>query len=142
MSKKLKVLLGVLAFSLFIVFISGGFSPSTNTSADVASGPATPVVEKLNVGEEGYVSVGTSTTKVVLMGGTKEDYEEMFKLIIARDDLGVSKMVLDGRVLMVEPGTKVKVIGTKIGSREVRIMSGKYLSQSGWVPNEMVHRTP
>ena len=121
---------------LFVIgIITTMISPSSKTpSTDITS----KVSERLKVGEDGYISTGG--TNPVLVGVTKEYYDEMFKLITAKDNLGVSQMVLDGKVLMVDSGTAIKVIASEFPSTEVRITEGKYIAQSGWVPNEMVHR--
>ncbi len=127
-------------FFLFLIvmgFVISFIAPSSDKGTQTATPQAS---EFLKTGEDGYVSVGGTGNNPVLVGVTKDYYDEMFKLIAIKDNLGVSQMVMDGKVLMVDNGTAIKVIGSTMASREVRITEGKYIGKSGWVPNEMVHR--
>lgn len=125
--------IGKVILALFVIgVVISIITPSSKT-------PTTPQAsERLKIGEDGYVSTGG--TNPVLVAINKSYYEEMFNLITAKDNLGISQMVLDGKVLMVDSGTAIKVIGSEFPSTQVRITEGKYIAQSGWIPNEMVRR--
>lgn len=129
-----KLFIGILAMMGIGILISS-ISPDQDTQQATNTSPK---ANWLKTGEDGYVSVDGSDT--VLIATTKEYYDEMFKLLTIKDTLGVSQMVLDGKVLLADKGTTVKVIGSTMASREVRITNGKYTGKSGWVPNEMVLR--
>ena len=124
-------ILVMIGIGIFISIISPDQEIASDTNKTVTA-------NWLKTGEDGYVSVEGSDT--VLIATTKEYYDEMFKLLTIKDTLGVSQMVLDGKVLLADKGTSVKVIGSTMASREVRITEGKYIGKSGWVPSEMVLR--
>jgi hypothetical protein len=115
---------------LFVIgIIRSSFSDGSSTTQQ-------PVVESVKVGENAHLTI--SGDNPVLVAINKEYYDEMFRLITVRDTLGIAQMSLDGKVLLVDKGTSIKVIGTSMASSEVRINEGKYIGKSGWVPNEMV----
>jgi DNA-binding winged helix-turn-helix (wHTH) protein len=64
--------------------------------------------------------------------------KEQQKLEAAEDDLGLSLLFADGKVLMVKTGTRVKVLGGDIGNfcYEVRILAGEHTAKTAIVPRK------
>lgn len=117
---------------LFVIgIIRSSFSDGSSTTQQ-------PVVESVKVGENAHLTI--SGDNPVLVAINKSYYDEMMKLVAVRDTMGIAQMSLDGKVLLVDKNTAVKVIDASYFSSEVRINEGKYIGKSGWVPNEMVIR--
>ena len=68
--------------------------------------------------------------------------DALMKAITRNDSYGVFDLVLAGKIFMVDEGTKVRVIdrGGFLGVSEVqvRILEGKMVGRSGWLPYEFV----
>lgn len=64
----------------------------------------------------------------------------MTQLRLANDNEGVAGMILSGRVMMVETGTRCRVIDNGILTTEIRILGGLCTGRSGIVPSERVQR--
>ena len=115
---------------LFVIgIIRSSFSDGSSTTQQ-------PVVESVKVGENAHLTIAGDNP--VLVAINKSYYDEMMKLVAVRDTMGIAQMSLDGKVLLVDKNTAVKVIDASYFSSEVRINEGKYIGQAGWVPNEMV----
>jgi MFS superfamily sulfate permease-like transporter len=113
----------ILAFSLLIVVVS--FSVHSNPNY-------------MEVGEVGYLKSENGSD--IFVGVTKSDYEEMVQALVAKDKEGLLQLALSGQMIFVESGTQVRVIGTAVGAREIRILEGKYYGNSGWAAQEEVHK--
>jgi len=117
-------------FSLMVLSaVISTVSYQNYTSKEVAT------IAPLSISEEGYLDSGNPT---VILGTTKDNYDEALKLSIAKDSEGITKMLLNNQVIMVKSGTKIRVIDTSMFEREVRILDGKEYGQSGWTANEFV----
>ncbi len=125
-----KIWAGIIVLTLF-AFIQSAISNDLDTQT-------APAVDSVKTGESGRLYIQSDGP--VLVAINKEYYDEMFRLITVNDTLGLAKMTLDGKILLVDRGTAVKVIGGSYTYREVRINEGKYIGQSGLVPMEMVVR--
>ncbi len=126
-----KLIYTLIASVALVFFISIGSSGST------ISTPPAPQIESVSVGETGYLE---SSADNVLVGTTKQNYEEIVKLSVAKDNEGLTQMVLNGQAYFVDSGTQVRVIDTSMFARQVRILEGKQSGKSGWVPAEFVKK--
>lgn len=63
--------------------------------------------------------------------------DELVKLAVAKDYLGMAQMEIGGRLFRVPSGTKARVIEIGLEKREVRIMQGDHIGQSGWVNSSL-----
>lgn len=125
------LLIGLLI--IFLPVIISSFSPSS--SSETAT--ATPQMEHLNVGDLGYLQSNSGTA---MLATTQNNEDKLTKLSVAKDTEGITQMVLDGDVILIDSGTKVRVIGQMMFSREVRVLEGKNYGKSGWVPNEFLSK--
>jgi hypothetical protein len=91
----------------------------------------------LSVGESGVVDNGTNETIAAV---SKEAYNKMLDAAIAKDDIGIGQMALAGLIVLLPRGTKVKVIDTTFGTRQVRVQEGEYYGKAFWVAMEHVKR--
>lgn len=117
-----------LFFSIVVLLVSGGDKPSQ-----------TPQVEQkqnVSVGKEGFLRVEGQNE--VLVATSKENFGKLIKATVAKDTIGMAQMVQSGEAFFVDNGTKVLVIGSAVGSREIRILEGQHATRSGWVPVEFV----
>jgi hypothetical protein len=75
-----------------------------------------------------------------MLGVSETDHDRMVQLANARDAMGLAEMQRDGRLLIVEAGTPVRVIDAGLMVHEVRITGGAYTGRSGFVSVEFVGR--
>lgn len=69
---------------------------------------------------------------------TKELLDEYIKAAVNKDTYGMATIIYNDGGFFVPNGTKVLVIDSTVGSRQVRILEGEHLAESGWVPKEFV----
>jgi DNA-binding winged helix-turn-helix (wHTH) protein len=107
--------------------------PAMKGGAKVANKPAADLVGKVfalrnDSGAGKFVSLPTDETTL----------KEQQKLEAANDDLGLSLLFADGKVLMVQTGTQVKVLDGLSGSAsyEVRILAGEHTAKTAIVPRK------
>jgi len=90
----------------------------------------------------GRVFVLTSPDKEPVAAATDEATEKEFqRLAAANDDLGITRLVEVGRVLLLLPGTRVRVIDSKYfwgGPYQVRILEGPSLGEAVWVQGSLL----
>lgn len=129
-------LLGVGCFGcagLLVTFVLvGGLfrSASKSLKAIDAAQPRQPTSFHPVEGQFARLSVPSGA---VVVCRSKQCLEEFHKLSRANDIIGIAELVMSGRALDVESGTKVLVIDHAWEERKVRIMEGKHLGAAGWV---------
>ena len=126
---------GIALIFLIIIFVIVSTHSGQNSNQNYTTQTAS---DSINIGDD--VILGNNADNV-LLGVTKDDFEELVKLAVAKDNVGVTKMVLDGRAFMVDKGTQARVIDAGFTAYEVRIMSGSHYGDSGWVPAEFCHKS-
>lgn len=89
----------------------------------------------VKVGDIGYLNNGA---KVVLGAVSEEAFDALIKAANAGDTEGYYLMVLQGRVLVIDAGTKVRVLDSSWGAKQVRILEGEYYGVAVWVAMEHV----
>jgi hypothetical protein len=102
---------------------------------------ATPS-ELVHIGEIGKLKLGDA--KIVPVAATEKAYDALWKSMAANDTEGEAMMAANGELMIVAPGTKVRVIDSKVGfmftnmRKQVRILSGPFSGRSGWVASSWV----
>lgn len=135
LGKKLLVGLILLIAVPTIINIGSGSSSSSSSSASTSQ-PS----DRVSQGQNGYVRISGSDSVAVLR--TKELMDEYVKAAVNKDTYGMAQLLLGGGGFFVSNDTKVLVIDSSIGARQIRILEGKFVGQSGWVPMEFVHSQP
>lgn len=133
-----KILLGLILLITVPAIIStasGGSSSSSSAPSAVSDSS-----DRVGRGENGYVRISSSDSVAVLR--TKELMDEYVNAAINKDTYGMAQLLLGGGGFFVPNDTKVLVIDSSIGARQIRILEGKFVGQSGWVPMEFVHKSP
>ena len=118
---------GIWILGLLVLLV--GCSSSSETSDDKTS-------ERLSIGEDGILFVESSND--IALGITKDDYKKFVQVVLARDDFGLSEMIISEELFLVKSGTKIRVIGIGFGVRQVRILEGEHIGKSGWLAYERV----
>ena len=131
LSKTKKIIYGTIIAVGAVMMISNLFRSDPSSSSPAPSAPTSTVA----IGETGYLR---SSADPILVPISKALLDRTTQLAVAKDTMGISEMVLNGEILPVKNGTQVRVIDAGWTSVEVRIMSGDYAGQSGWVPTEFV----
>lgn len=97
---------------------------------------ATPTLSP-SIGKQGILHVedGASSHWVA---ADEETTEKLLDAINAKDDYGLSELLLTEQVFSVKDGTKVLIIDEALFKIQIRILEGPYAGQSGWVPHKWV----
>jgi hypothetical protein len=107
---------------------SGNIKTSSEPSSSAPE--ASPVVssEKINIGDDVFLDKP-------IVGRTKACFDEYIKYASAKDKIGYMSMIYADQVFLPEEGAKAKIIDSDIwnGRYQIRIMSGEYYGQTGWV---------
>ena len=130
---------------LVIFFIIGSFSPKTPVKQNASNPPVNKAVAQQTVqtflptlGTEAlatYHTDGTCSESIVL-GITKESADAVGKALLSKDMVGISNLLQAGTAIMINDCTKVKVIDTAVGYKQVRILEGDEINKAGWIPSE------
>lgn len=119
-----KIIVGIFG-GLILLGIVSASSSSGNSSSSSSNYPVN--------GEQGYLRASQNTLPVF----TSEDALNQFlQDEDNHDTYGQEQMVDDGEIFFVPNGTQILVIGGGLTTREVRILSGEYTGQSGYVAVE------
>ena len=142
MDTKAKIATGaVVGFVLILIWV---FMTAASESQKLGNVPvqATPSAssasERVGVGEEGDVKSSANKTVIAT---SEASFDALIKASVANDTMGIAQLVLDGRAFAVENGTKVLVIDRTTGARQVRILEGELIGETGWLPMEFVVKT-
>jgi DNA-binding winged helix-turn-helix (wHTH) protein len=115
---------------------------ATIDGANVASSPRLPAGTKFHAGavSEWVGRVATICDETgrnyVLLPATEEILDEMRSCEAAQDDLGISLMVADEKLLLISCGTKVKILeaaNSEAGCK-VRILGGQFVGEKAFAP--------
>jgi hypothetical protein len=132
--KKFLKLFSIAVIAVIIIGVIISFSSNQNSQNSTVQPVSTST--SISIGDNVILDEGVSTAKVVIVATTQANLDEIIKLSNAGDDLGIAKMIVDGYAFMVDRGTQARIIDTAMYVRKVRIMSGDYYGESGWVPFE------
>jgi hypothetical protein len=96
------------------------------------------VLEKQRDSRVGDICVLNSGSTSTFIAMNSVVHDRMMKLVTAKDDVGLTDLVLSGLVYMVPSGTKVRLIDKGIFTSEVRILEGQHQNKAGLVIAEFV----
>jgi len=75
--------------------------------------------------------------KNVTATSSEAAYDAMVDAVIAKDKMGFMELAAQGQLVVLEAGTKVRVLGVHIfGPCKVRVESGDYLGNAVWAAYE------
>jgi len=131
--KMVGVFMIIIGAIIVIGFIANLSKPSS--SAPNQNSTTQPVSTSVNIGDNAVLDEGADQNSV-LVATTQANLDEIVKLAVVKDTVGMTEMVLNGQAFFVDRNTKVLVIDGGFTSLRVRIMSGDYYGASGWVPME------
>lgn len=98
--------------------------------------PAPPPVTPVNIGDNVILDEGSDFNNSVLLSTTTANCDEVSKLIVVGDKVGITEMIMNGQCFFVDKGTQALIIDGGFTLFQVRIMSGDYYGSSGWLPHE------
>jgi hypothetical protein len=111
-------------------------TPTTSSTTAPSTRPD-DISMSLSVGDIGFVRNGK---QLVQAGATSAAYDRLVQLQTANDNEGIARMALAGQVMLIEDGTKCRIIGIGFFSYEIRLLNGDYSGKSGFIPMEWVVR--
>ena len=119
------------------VHIFGLFSDNPGSSSGT-----TAATTSVDIGETGYITSGGGN---VVVASDEQSEDDLTHSSVAKDDVGVDKMIESQRVYMVNGGTAAKLIGYGHGVLgfsvlHVRVVDGPYATQEGWIPMEWLKK--
>ena len=93
----------------------------------------------MEIGEQGIINCGGS---ICGLAATEEAWRENRKAERAGDIHGTAALMMAGKFTTVKNGTKVLVIDYNPGTAlmQIRVLEGKGIGLSGWVPFERIIR--
>lgn len=103
------------------------FGPGTATSTPIGS----------TIGKQGILHIDGGASSHFVAADEKA-FQKLLDAINAKDEYGVSDLLLTGQVFSVKDGTQVLVIDETLYETQIRILEGPYAGKSGWVPHEWV----
>lgn len=92
------------------------------------------------LGDTGLLYVDAETNSIPV-ARTEAALSELTDCINHKDKEGFTKMALDGKVMIIDANTPVRLIGLGglfYSCRRIRILSGDFRTEDGWVPREWV----
>ena len=107
----------------------------SSTTSTMAS---TTTSNSLKIGDTGYASISTP------ISSTEAVENKIMQFVAQNDTQGLKEfrqMILSGASSLVEVGTQVKVTGIDSTLYEVKITSGKFSGQSGWMSSDFITAT-
>lgn len=99
------------------------------------AGPQNP--GEVSIGGQGYLRISNGAIAVIV-ARTKQAEDAITKAQVANDPIGEMNVVDSNQAFQVLNGTQVQVIDSTFTLRQVRILGGDHLGESGWVPAEYV----
>lgn len=136
-----------IVIGLVVVFyIIGSFTPKSSPALKSVSNPPAnqPVAQQTaqtflpTLGTEALATYHTNGTcsQSIVLGTTKANADTVGKALLSKDMVGISNLLSSGQAIMINDCTKVKVIDTAVGYKDVRILEGDSINLSGWIPSE------
>jgi hypothetical protein len=123
-----------------LAWLGSALNKKTTPGETQTTPSPTPSRDIVHSGEIGVLRAGDSSSGV-LLGSSREAYDEITKIAVSHDQEGLAMLVLSERAFAVPAGTKVRVLG-RIGflstGTEVRILEGDRYGRVGFVPSEWV----
>ena len=122
--KRLIIVLAVLL--LVVVGCTGGSSDA----------PKSEPKQITNVGD-----TLTINREIISAATSRDNFDEMMKFVLADDRTGFDMMHSRGQILLLEKGTKVKVLQlTFKGSYEVRVQDGPHKDKVVWLSRDFLEK--
>lgn len=131
------------AFVVLVVFVNGVRTASefrrNNPQADApkTERKSTSRISDLKVGDNGRINVGGGW---VILCRTTAAYEDLNRLLMAKDGAGMERLAASADAFAVQDGTAIKMLRPGILRAEVSVQEGPYKGQKGFVAPEFVSR--
>ena len=120
--------------AVFVSCSSGGDSEPEDYNS-------TPVPISVRRGDEAVLSWDTpGGSGPFWLAANEEAFDQMTDASVARDVVGMSQLVAQGRIFPVSLGTRVLVLDPGFFKTQVRVMEGEAFGRTGWAPREFVIR--
>jgi hypothetical protein len=132
MLKKLGRIAAILVGIIVVLFAAGFYFSYKSLPPSEATAKAVEAPKSVGYGETGIIRTG------VAAGVTEDDYSAIMKAASTKDRAGIDALIGSKRAVMIDNGTKVKVVGSGFNKRQVRLLDGDNQGASVWVPVEYV----
>jgi hypothetical protein len=112
---------GIIGAAIFFaVMVTNLFSGTSGNGAVVA------------VGEEAYIQSGGRSTPITT---TKDDYDQVQKILLAKDWGGLRQMIIQERAFVIDEGTQVLIVDKNWDwtMTQVKVLEGSQAGKTGWV---------
>lgn len=117
---------------MLVVLIGVIYYFSKQTPPKQADSTVIEQSKSVGYGETGIIRTGMAA------GVSEDDYDAVMKAASTKDRTGIDALIDSKRAVMVDNGTKVKVIGSGFNKRQVRLLDGDSQGAAVWVPVEYV----
>ena len=130
----------ILVLAIFGMNSANNAPPSVPSTEATTVQPAPSPSKDVELGNNGYLYIKGSDNVAVMR--TQDAFDAYTKAAVNNDTIGMAQLVYDDQGFFVPDGTKVLVIDSGMGTREVRILEGKHIAETGWVALEFVLSAP
>ena len=123
-------ILGIIGAAIFFaVMVTNLFSGNSGNDNVVA------------VGEDAWIHTGSKSTPLAT---TKDYYDAIQKILLAKDWGGLRQMIIQERAFVVDEGTQVLVVDKSWDWTiiQVKVLEGSQAGKVGWIVNEYVTKHP
>ncbi|MCC7261574.1 MAG: hypothetical protein IT369_03535 [Candidatus Latescibacteria bacterium] len=114
-------ILGIIGAAIFFAVMVANLFSGTSGNGNVVA-----------VGEEAYIQSGGRSTPITI---TKDDYDQVQKILLAKDWEGLRQLIIQERAFVIDEGTQVLVVDKSWDwtMTQVKVLEGSQAGKTGWV---------
>lgn len=127
---------GCFAYILFAIVLAAlSDSSDRPRRKEPPARPAESVTTESTTGSSAVVRIGQEGNITTDCFGAVDDasWDALSEAAVADDRVGINQLVMDGKVLLLDQGEKVKVLDHSWTAHKVRVVDGKYAGRVCWV---------
>ena len=121
----------------FMAAILAAFWLTGCTRQENASGYESQAsASEVSIGSTAYLDIDGEPE--VWLARSKDGHDILVKASITKDSYRIGQLIAGNAIYLVPRGTRVLVIDEGFGVREVRVLSGQHVGETGWISYEFV----
>lgn len=126
----------LLLFIIALITIGVMSCISKDDSSNKISTPTPTPIKSMGV----EAKIHVDNISFVYAAADKDSAKQLNNRLLANDNVGISELVVGGKVFQVENDIKIKILDVDVwnGLYQVRFLEGKNINRSGWVSEGFV----
>jgi hypothetical protein len=129
--------LGFIGLVAIVMLIPGSGVMRNVPQSPPGQGTEAPPKRAMHAGDEGMI--GKRGRGNYMLAVDDASWDAMIDAQVIKDREGLALLIAEGNVLVVEAGTRCRVVKTGLTSTRVRILEGQHSPADGWIQREFVH---